>query len=547
MSNVQESKEVVGIDWSDGRLLPAFQMPQHLDAYDLRGMPADIQLSVTTLAGLLNRPQPRVYLINNNDDDFWLKEAFGSIAQSRPAINGGDILGTMLTMYPGCVKGIIIYDPDFLDSINIATTLAGQREGIVVSPAQAQTLQQAPHHLSLIDDLRTYKWRSRLQAYTWAQHNLLAGSSRHLVAGLDPKVTSGLRSFLVAANAFVYWLDPRDLLPHPTQEWDSERGLMKQIFDAFPSGIIHLGWFIDEGSGVSLTSHSAKLVLASDYFYNLETWTSVPAAGPLSRPQPVQAQTIIPPSPSSPDSADNKADIYVSFTISDGDNLQYVQHRMLHLWNDSARGSVPIGWTLPPALAQAAPKLAEYYTRTATAHDELLAGPSGAGYMFPSHWPTEHLPWFLQLTSKLMANMGMTTLQVLDVDSLQGMGLSFLAWLGGGGMEFRDTTLHQTFTQALAPVGLLGLLSGAAGHRPTVASYNGLPVYQNLGLANSVNKAASLIRNAVLGNTQRPLFLNVYILAWNMTPSDIKQVVGQLGEEYTVVTPGTLLRLIAAN
>src|SRR5579875_28544 len=62
------SNEVPGLDWSGERMLPAFQAPQHLDIYDLRGAASDVQLAVTTMAGIINRPQPRVYLITSDDD-----------------------------------------------------------------------------------------------------------------------------------------------------------------------------------------------------------------------------------------------------------------------------------------------------------------------------------------------------------------------------------------------------------------------------------------------------------------------------------------------
>jgi len=80
---------------------------------------------------------------------------------------------------------------------------------------------------------------------------------------------------------------------------------------------------------------------------------------------------------------------------------------------------------------------------------------------------------------------------------------------------------------------------------PKVHMAQGVPVYQNLGLADSVSKTLELVRNAVSSNQQRPLFLNVYILAWSMTPSDIKKVIQQLGNQYVVVTPGTLMTMIA--
>src|SRR5437588_10645378 len=118
--------------------------------------------------------------------------------------------------------------------------------------------------------------------------------------------------------------------------------------------------------------------------------------------------------------------------MSEGDNLQYNQHRMAQLWRDPARGSVPIGWTISPALIQVAPAMAAYYLRTATPQDELLAGPSGAGYMLPSRWPGEQLPAFLPLTGQLLQRMHLATLQVLDSGGL-------------GSMAFTNRSLQQRF------------------------------------------------------------------------------------------------------
>ncbi len=74
-----------------------------------------------------------------------------------------------------------------------------------------------------------------------------------------------------------------------------------------------------------------------------------------------------------------------------------------------------------------------------------------------------------------------------------------------------------------------------------------VPVYQNLGLANSVDGTLRLIQNATAVSRARPLFFNVYILAWSMTPSDLKQVAAQLGSDYEVVKPGTLLEMVAQS
>jgi len=529
MSN---QREIEGINWSADRILPAFQTPQQLTVFDLRGASQDIQLSATTMAGLINRPLPKVYLITSNEEVFWLKEALGSIPQETSPATADTVLEALLINFRNAIEGMIIYDPGFIDSINIATTMAGQRGGIVVSPMQAQDFQQA-YKLPILADLRTYNWKSRLQAYDWARQNLLPNSSSRVVAGLDPNNAAGLRSFLVATNTFVYYLDSRNFLPDLTYGCQSERGLMQEIFKEYSPGAIHLGWFIDEGSGVSLTSDAAIAVLASDYFYNLEVWTSIQ---PTTNARVTSLDQVVP--------SLSANQVAISFTISDGDNLQYIQHRMQRLWRDSARGSLPLGWTISPVLIQAAPSMAAYYYRTASANDEFVAGPSGAGYMFPSRWPAQELPGFLERTGRLMQSMSLTTLEALDIDFLQSTGIPIIANLRQTGMVVSDTNLQQRFIQALLPFGLNGFLSGAGVKTPKMQVVQGVPVCQNLGLADSVNKTVELVRNATASLQNHPLYLNIYVMAWSMTPSDIKQVIQQLGSQYVVVTPGTLMKMI---
>src|SRR5215467_9606828 len=107
------STEIAGIDWSAERIIPAFQAPEHLNVYDIRSASSDVQLSVTTMAGLINRPQPQVYLINNDDDTFWLNTAFAHIPHDTAPVANNDVLEALLITYRSSVQGMIIYDPDF--------------------------------------------------------------------------------------------------------------------------------------------------------------------------------------------------------------------------------------------------------------------------------------------------------------------------------------------------------------------------------------------------------------------------------------------------
>jgi hypothetical protein len=503
-------------DWTGSGLWPTFQTPTHLDVYDIRNASQDVQLSVTTMTGVINRQQPKVYLLSSDDAAFWLNQAFANVPHNVSPVTGNGVLDALLNSYASYITGLIIYDPNFADSINIATMLAGQRESIVVSPAQADALQGPPHQLPVVADLRIYQWKSRVQVYSWAEQNLLKNAAPNLVAGLDPKIPGALRSFLVATRTFIYWLDARNFLPDVWNGWISERGLMQRIFSSYPAGTIHLGWFVDEPQGVSLTSKAAMPVLASDYFENLEVWSSV---------QNVQDRAGVNPAPTLHAGVGSAGvpKAYVSFTISDGDNLQYDQHRMAQLWKDPVRGTIPIGWTISPALMRVAPSLAAYYLSTASANDELIAGPSGVGYMFPSDWPQEQLPPFLKLTGELMQAMKLSVIEVLDT---------------GSGQAFVNPGLQTEYVDVLAPFGVQGILSGSGQTQSSWKNVSGVPVLQNLGLAGSVNKAVSLVKNA------SARYLNVYVMAWSLTPSDLKQVVQQLGNEYEVVKPAKLLEMI---
>lgn len=530
------SYDVSGLDWSAGRMIPAFQTVEYLDVYDLRGATRDVQLAATTCVGILNRPQPRVYLIFSGDDEYWLKQLVPSLPQTLASQTGDAVLTMLLEKYRTSIQGLIIYDPSLIDTINIATTLAGQRDGLVVSPELAQNLQNL-YSLPVLADLQTYHWNNRLQAYLWAQQNLLGDCSSHLVAGMNPDIVNGLRSLLVATRTFVYWLDTRRKALDFNAGLLSEHTLAGQIYRSFAPGATHLGWFVDEPSGVAMTSRAAIAVLASDHFNNLEVWTALQSSSSARPMQSIPGTDV--------QIATDK--IYVSFTISDGDNLQYCQHRMLRLWRDSARGSLPIGWTISPVLLEAAPAMAQYYRDSATPNDELIAGPSGAAYIFPSHWPTASLSQFLRHTGELMQSMGLTTLSALDTDFLYNTRFPLLSKVSLTGMSFTHRTRQQDFARALAPYGVQGILSGAGCLLNTTASWqmvNSLPVYRNLGLVGSVDRTVKLIK-AAAASVKRPLFLNIYCLAWSMSPSDLKQVKEQLGDSYEIVLPRTLLAMLA--
>jgi len=516
------------------RMLPAFPPPQQLVVYDIRQTSADARLTLSALVGLIHRTQVSIYLIYKDDDLFWLQSCLQEIPHGQSNIVGDEVLSALLTTHRELVQGMIVYDPALPDTINVASMLASQKDALVVAPTQVQALQER-YQLSVLVDLRDYQWRSRLQAYAWAYQHLLADASPQLVAGLNPTIVDYLRSYLIATRTFIYWLDARAYLPDLSVGLLSEQHLMQQILACFGGRAVHLGWFIDEGTGVNLTSRVAIPVLASDYCTNLEVWSAVQ---PLPQSIPATRSTM--------GMEAIKADkVYVSFTISDGDNLQYCQHRMVQLWREPLRGSFPLGWTISPVLREAAPALVSYYLKSMTANDELIAGPSGAGYMYPTSWPESQLTPFLQCTGQMMQAMHLSVLSVLDANVLQRIGIPFAFYLTG--MNFAGNEQQRLYVHELYSYGLQGILSGSGVFYNRWHVEDRIPIYQNLGLAGSAAQIIQQVTRAAFLHRQRPLFLNVYLLAWDITLAEIKKAMGQLGSDYEFVLPGQLLSMLAGT
>ena len=143
--------------------------------------------------------------------------------------------------------------------------------------------------------------------------------------------------------------------------------------------------------------------------------------------------------------------------------------------------------------------------------------------------------------------MGLTTLSALDTDLLYNTRFPLLSKVSLTGMSFTHRARQKDFARALVPYGIRGILSGAGFLLNTTAYWrmlDGLPVYRNLGLVGSVERTIKLIKAAAV-NAKRPLFLNIYCLAWSMSPSDLKQVKEQLDDNYEVVLPRTLLAMLS--
>ena len=495
------------ISWPETQALPTFPRAGHLWVADMLNAPGDQQILFATLQGLVNRQRPRIFLIQdareNEKDGFWLRhlDAPWTVVPSP---------WELLHRFGHQVRGSIVYDRSVPASINVATTLAGLRGAVVASPSLAERLE-ANYDLPVLEDLRG-RFTDEMESYEWQFERLWPRTTHRMLIAI-PGLAHGepfgmLRDYAVANRAMAYWLDPTDAV---------QRDLYDRILADVAPNTPFLGWFpqggVGEWSGVELLSEHGVYTFAADTFQNMTVFSARcchEKIDPRATPAPPLEDKV-----------------YITFTFSDGDNLAYDQGTMRGLWDNPDRGSVPMNWTISPALWDAAPAILRFYRQTATANDLLMAGPSGLGYAYPSPWPDGMFPPFAELSARYMDRAGIDTVWVFNV-------------LGGQMVEMSQADA-EAYVDAVDPVGIMlntvpssqvQILGG------TTPQSTGWPV------ASVAEAEAAIAELSAWWDHSSPLFLSIYMVAWTTSPSDVVEIADSLGPEYEVVRADHFFELI---
>jgi hypothetical protein len=494
------------VSWPPGQALPRFAAPQSLDVVDMAspscGCSSDDALMLSTLQGVVNRTLPRVYVLQFGDEtpassDRWLNGSGVPYAVTTES--------AVITKYRSEIAGVIEYDPNVPDTVNVATAMAGLQGAVAASPGLAATLN-SQYGLPILADLGAYHFGSGYDAYAWALGNVWPQTTHRMLTAVPGAPSSLLRDYAVANQAMVVWLDPTN---------PQQAGLLDAYLNGMPPNSPYLGWFPNNGgnggeqAGVAQLSRHAVYTVAADLFANMTVYSGIAAP---STPPP---NAPVPPLESR---------IYVTLTITDGDNLQYAQHAMRAMWEDPNRGAVPLNWSTQPLLVDAAPSILHYYQSTASGNDWLTGGPSGAGYMFTDAWPGGAYGAYTAQTGNYLRAAGLGQTYVYSSPQRQGVYRGDVA---------------QAYAQNARPQGVM-LGDNALPWNDVI---DGVPVV-NGPLVCGNNIAGTISRLSAGWNGVTPLFLSIGVIPWCAGLGDVVNTVRGLDGRYAVVRADQLLGLV---
>ena len=396
-----------------------------------------------TLQGIVNRDEPRLYIkyVVANDinvDDFWWDKCIGEgkWLAGRKVITMYDPV-KVLDIFRDKVNGLVVYDPAVASTSNVASTVAGAEDLVAVRydlrPGSIYTRlmqREYPVKVWLLNEDGTSKFHTKLEPYRWAVDNYLktgkcsgetaayyidqfwmtapgnAGMNHHQLTNHD---------YFVSHKGFFFDLSPWDDEPAsdaPT-EGNGDRAMFQSIFSEIyrlngGTKFCHVGGF---APWAHKYSNNSRVIHKSKHEAAQTEWETVMLLSAYNAYKDADAASLgamanasfwqhYPLKAEYPQSWVTREDLkarglllsdgkvptgkkFVLFYVGDYDAAAWIYQQLPKLWEDPARGSVPMMWSINPSLDRRAPMVMDYIRQTATASDYFAAGDNGAGYLNP--------------------------------------------------------------------------------------------------------------------------------------------------------------------
>ena len=336
----------------------AQQLPQTVYVWPMGNASQNVMMA--SLAGIVNRDTNGEMLLSPNNGSlpnprFWLDQ----LKLAYPQVTSQFLSSPnfFINRYKSMLAGYVLYDRAVnADSVNIATSIAGVTNALVVDPSTLIYATQVG--LTLIADARNMTYGQVFTEYS-------SRFNKDMLFHLDTTKNEPLRDYSIMNHGFMFYSDPTDLNPYASIQNHQGR-----IY----------GWGPSEYDLFNRASQNNQETVASNW-----SWSSSSTAKwkvPLAK-QKYHAPASVPT---------KSGKHYVAFVMSDGDNVQVLTGGWAtdpRWYGSPYRGNFNMTWDLTSTLGEMNPIAFNYYYLHAStgAYSDCFVSPGGAGVTFPSQYP----------------------------------------------------------------------------------------------------------------------------------------------------------------
>lgn len=471
-----------------------------LDIISGSSLSAEQKVLVSTLQGLVAKTSSeQIYIDEGGPSSVWtayLKSKYGI------TLNNYTSWTDLATHFKNKITGYVLYNrAKNPRSLTAANSLCGPMNAIAVDAS----LEKAVKALGITKVKADVQTRDE----KWVYANYQQVFSKQLAAEQNPDINHHLRDYITLTNAFAFY--------------DGNSPFRTSVLQGLNTGAFCFGYGQDEFNMVKNAALQGIPMLPTDLAANLAPLSSIYDTSGLHQ------KTF-----ASPTTEEHVH--YVTFLVSDGDNLSVDTWQLNNYFNNPARGSFDMGYTISPSMVDLAPSVLSWYYANAanSSHkDFFVAGPSGSGYTFPSQMPADKLDAYLSVLNTYMGAAGLNICNILDQNL-------------AGNMDIWNKYLAQPNIDALIYTGY-----GESPNGSIRFSANGKPIIEERdNLWQGLEEESTVINNI----NSRPAnphsadgYTLVFVHIWTKDLSNIQTVVKGLNSNVRVVTPDAFVKLIKAN
>ena len=474
------------------------------------------------LQGLANRTAPRFYIVQAADYPWEITGPLKEFYERKHGVHFTELKSAdeALTRFAPFAKGYVVWDPAAMATLNVAFTIAGLEDALVVTAALIPLAEK--HGLKQIDDLRgRYTGQTDAQIYAdaharyWARCNhdkimLMGGHT-------GPIRIPGMADWGVREKMFFH-----DLSANPEQP--DELVLEKKFLSELNPGGTIFGWH-----PYGKDTEEQHTTLISTYGLKMEGLQSLPNLSfncqfgftpgfkftnnhHVARDAKLEAQ----------------AKVYISFVQSDGIGIG--------VWTKPGRGRLPLAWGAIMSWVMYSPAALEYFHESATPNDYFIGGLSGPAYMYPNHIPAARFGPLMKEATDLMTVLDERVFEIMDNSAADG---------NLGNADLTKETVDRYYASFPDVIGFINGYGPARTRdlrdtRPMISyDYYIDPRRPREEVAADMNELIAL-------NAKRPYFLLVHVRESNDVNS-VVEVIKQLTGPVEVVPLDVFLKLAASN